>query len=362
MEELTRIPLRSETALHQKRKGGHVAAVFPIHYPRALLRAFNIQPIEVWGPPQVKSSAGTTHVQPYICSIVRNALSFIHAGGLEVTDLFLVPHACDSLQGLGSVLLDFVQPRQSVLPLYLPRNRNQEGLEFLADEFRDLYRRLHKITGLSPRDAQLSDCIRREEEADHMLRKLHENRTRLPMADYELYHIIRAREFLPAEEFISLAQRTCDQSSDSKTAGIPVVISGIVPEPMEVFQAINASGGSVVADDLASCGRRLYPQSTHDNPFLRMAERILNGPPDSTRGDPVEERFENLSKIAERNQARGILFYNVKFCEPELFYYPALRERLAEEGFPSILLEIDLSESLSQQNQTKIEAFLEMLS
>ncbi len=35
-----------------KNRGGSVAAVLPIHYPRALLRAFDIYPIEVWGPPK----------------------------------------------------------------------------------------------------------------------------------------------------------------------------------------------------------------------------------------------------------------------------------------------------------------------
>src|SRR5512143_3353532 len=103
VETPSAIPHRLAVAHAHKERGGLVAAVFPIHYPRALLRAFDILPVEVWGPPKLDSSLGAAHVQPYICSIVRNALSFVLSGGLDVTDFLIVPHACDSLQGLGSV-------------------------------------------------------------------------------------------------------------------------------------------------------------------------------------------------------------------------------------------------------------------
>ncbi len=112
-----------------------VAAVFPIHYPRELLRAFGVLPVEVWGPPAVEADYGATHLQPYLCSIVRNGLSFLLAGGLDVVDLLVVPHACDSLQGLGSILLDFVTPRQPVLPIYLPRGRARVMSTFWSMNF-----------------------------------------------------------------------------------------------------------------------------------------------------------------------------------------------------------------------------------
>ena len=91
------IPTRSQAIQAYKDRGGQIAAVLPIHPPRALLRAFDTLPVEVWGPPAVDASYGGAHLQPYVCSIVRNALSFLLAGGLEVVDYILVPHACDSI-------------------------------------------------------------------------------------------------------------------------------------------------------------------------------------------------------------------------------------------------------------------------
>ena len=119
------IPERLDAIKEHQQRGGSIAAVFPIHYSRALLRAFDLLPVEVWGPSGLGGAHGAAHLQPYVCSIVHNAISFLETGGLEAAEVLIVPHACDSLQGLGSILIDFVQPKQPVLPLYLPRGRRR---------------------------------------------------------------------------------------------------------------------------------------------------------------------------------------------------------------------------------------------
>lgn len=355
------IPRRMSTIREHQQGGGMVAAVFPIHYSRALLRAFGYLPVEVWGPPRVHGVAGEAHVQPYICSIVRNALSFLRQGGLDVVDLLLVPHACDSLQGLGSILLDFVSPSQPVLTLYLPRGRRESDVTFLADELRKLYRELERITARSPSETDLLACIRREEEADRLLAALHQQRPHLPLDDEAFYRLLRSREYLPAERFSALAEATLCQTVEMERDGIPLVLSGIVPEPMSLFQSLAEMGGRVVGDDLACCGRRLYPSGSSDDPFRRMAEQIVYAPPDSTRGSPINERLDHLLRLARTANARGVIFYGVKFCEPELFDLPLLRQGLREAGVPSLTVEMDINDELTQATRTRLAAFLETI-
>ncbi len=130
---------------------------------------------------------------------------------------------------------------------------------------------------------------------------------------------------------------------------------------MDLFEAITGMGGRVVADDLACCGRRLYPPGRSEEPFRRMAERILYAPPDPTRGNPIQKRVEHLLRLADASQARGVVFYNVKFCEPELFDYPDLGRGLQKAGIPSLTIEVDLNDPVSQRVLTRLEAFLEMI-
>jgi benzoyl-CoA reductase/2-hydroxyglutaryl-CoA dehydratase subunit BcrC/BadD/HgdB len=317
--------------------------------------------VEVWGPPAADASRGAEHLQPYVCSIVQNALAYLLEGRLDIADVLVVPHACDSLQGLGSLLLDFVSPSQPVIPIYIPRGRRESDVSFLADELHAVFRHLEEITGLSPSDADLIACIHREEAADSLLLRLHEGRGRLPLSNLDFYRLARSREYLPAEAFSELAQRALDQPEVSVQEGIPILLSGIVPEPMGVLSAIAEMGGRVVADDFAACGRRLYLPGTSEEPFRRMAERIIHGPPDTMRGSPIGERLAHLTRLATESNARGVVFYIVKFCEPELFDLPILRKGLQDAGLPSIVVEVDINDPLSHQLLTRIEAFLEML-
>ncbi|MBI5031062.1 MAG: 2-hydroxyacyl-CoA dehydratase [Chloroflexi bacterium] len=379
------IPRRIKTIRTHKENGGRIAAVLPIHYPRALFRAFDILPVEVWGPPHVDATLGSAHLQPYVCSIVRNALAYLLSGNLDLTDLIVVPHACDSLQGFASILIDFVKPtlhpershsernevesktlllaeRKPILPIYLPRGTRDSDLQFLAAEFRSIYRTLTQITQRNPSDAELMVCIAREEHADDLLAELHRNRSNLPLSQSDLYRLIRSREYLPAEKFIEIVESVARLvARPARSPQLPIILSGIVPEPMTLFDALDAMNAYVVADDFACCGRRLYPRGVSHDPFTRMAERILAAPPDSTRGSAIEERAKHLESLAKTFGAKGIVFYDVKFCEPELFYHPTLRKALSDCGIPSVVIEFDLNDPLSQQTQTRLEAFMEMI-
>jgi len=358
---MIKIPSRIETIRNYKAIGGKVAAVLPIHYSRGLFRAFDILPVEVWGPPHIESGKNAVHLQSYVCSICQNALTYIQQGGLDITDMILVPHACDSLQGLGSVLLDFAPPRQPVYPLYVPRGHRQSDLDFFAAEFHFLYDRLSELTGDFPQDVDLLASIEREEAADSSLRELHEQMRFLPFPNSEVYKLIRSREYLPAEEFTGLAQEALKMVQDTPRTGTPILLEGIVPEPMGIFESLSGFDAVVAGDDLASCGRRVYPAGTSRDPFKRMAERILHAPPDPTRGSSLEERQAHLMEMAARTGAAGIIFYIVKFCEPELFDLPILQKELREAGLPTLLIEVDLNSPFSQQMQTRLGAFLEMI-
>jgi benzoyl-CoA reductase/2-hydroxyglutaryl-CoA dehydratase subunit BcrC/BadD/HgdB len=350
---------RTETIRAHKARGGKVAAVFPIHYPRALLRACGILPVEVWGPPGMDTSQGDAHLQSYTCPIVRAGLTFLLQGGLEQVDLIVVPHACDSLQGFGSILLDFIKPAQPIVPFYLPRDSGEPARRFLVAEISRVLDELCEIDCKRPSSEEIAQAIEREERADSLLAELLAQAAQLPISDRDLYRVVRSREYLPSEEFKEAAKALLERKTEKARSGIPVLLSGIVPEPAGLFDAIAAAGGRVAGDDLCCSGRRLYPKGKGDDPLVRMADGLLSGPPDSTRGSVVDARLDHLMDLVRRHQARGIIFYSMKFCEPELFYLPQLQQGLQAAGIRSVVIESELDQHFPDQAVTRIEAFLE---
>ena len=140
-----------------------------------------------------------------------------------------------------------------------------------------------------------------------------------------------------------------------------MILSGLVPEPLEILDTLQKAGALVAGDDLACSGRRLYRAGSSRDPLQRMAEGILTAAPDSTRGSSVEDRIGHLLKLVRDSGARGVIFYTIKFCEPEQFYLPQVRAALEQAGIRSVAMEGDLDEQIGQQLVTRIEAFRETL-
>ncbi|BBB33547.1 2-hydroxyglutaryl-CoA dehydratase subunit D [Thermotomaculum hydrothermale] len=353
---------RIETIQKFKAKGGKIIGVAPYHYPKAIFRAFNILPVEIWGPPKLNTLESKAHIQTYICSVVHSILTYHLKKNLDICDMFLIPHTCDSLQGLGSIFLDFVKPKQKVFTFYTPRGRRSVDIDFITKEIEKIYNMLSELTGQKPSYKELKKHIEIEEKANLVLKKLLDQRLYLDIDDYKFYSLIRTKEYLPAEEFIEIAKDIyLMYKKDSKIEKTPVIISGLLAEPMEIFKVINQKNGIVAGDDLAITGRRLYPPSEGNNPFNRLAKSIINSPPDPSRGDSVDFRVKRLLEIAKKTNAKGVIFYIVTFCEQEYFYIPHIRKRLRENGIKSILIDTDINQELSQQAITRLEVFMETL-
>ena len=85
-------------------------------------------------------------------------------------------------------------------------------------------------------------------------------------------------------------------------------------------------------------------------------------PPCTTKDSSVSDRVEDLLVKIQQSGAQGIIFYMVKFCEPELFDVPQLTGELRKRGVATLVIDCELNQTLSGQLATRVEAFVEMIS
>ncbi len=339
--------------------GGRVAAVTPISYPRALLRAHGFLPMEIWGPPGVSPALADPHIQSYACSVVRSITAFLLGNGAREASVLVMPHACDSLQGATGVLANHAKPGMPVIPIYLPRTTGQAAAEYLEAELRSVGARLAAISGVEPHDKELAEQIHLEEEADRASLEFISNVLPESGNSGAAYGTLRLREYLPAERYLEALQSFVPEPADPDTT--PLLLSGVLPEPMSLFDVLKDSGARVVADDMACISRRMGPPGTSNNPYRRMAEALLSQAPEPMRGSDLTMRVARLRELCARTGARGVLFWVVKYCEQELFDLPVLQSSLKDLGIRSILLELELTQPLPMQVSGRLEAFCEML-
>lgn len=342
-----------------------MVAVLPIHYPKEILTALDVLAVELWGPPGPPRGDGAGRLQTYVCAVVRNALAFLTSGGADVVDGVLFPHTCDSLQGLATEAIDFGGWGKKAFVFQHPRGADRASARRFAEaELRSLAAELGGWMGRPLTDERLAWAIRLHDEIDICRAALLLGRSRLPLLDTDLYALLRRGEWLwPEEHLRELRDAVAELRPEPAQRGVPILVTGYVPEPPGLLKVLGDAGAYVAADDYAAVGRRVVRRTagSEGDAWAELLARYLAHPPCPTRGTDQERRMRHLVELAERGGARGVLVHVQKFCEPELFDVPAIRRAFAERGLPVLVVEGELERELSGQTETRLEAFVELL-
>ncbi len=359
--------MRKSYIAEQKTKHGRtILAVLPILYPKEILTAMNVLAVEVWGPPGPPRGDDAGRIQTYVCPLVRNAIAFLAAEGIEAVDGVLFPHTCDSIQGLATQLPDLATWPSKPLHFIHPKGEERKSTrKYLKLEMRSLATDLESVTGEALDLDKLVWAIQLHREIDAMRAELTAKRRYCRLNDRELYTLLRRGEFLwPEDHLNELKQAVAELSAEPVQTGVPVMISGIVPEPMSLFDNLNEAGAYVAADDYAAIGRRVVRHSldTIGDPFEALADLYFKTPPCSTRSGSMAKRRDFLDALYRECGAKGLVLHNIKFCEPELFDIPHIRKHFSDRNIPVLYMESEMETELAGQAVTRLEAFVEMAS
>ncbi len=357
-------PSRKEYIRQQKETHGrHLFGVFPAHYPREILWAMNVLPVEIWDPP-LEVSHANAHLQPYICSVVKLGLELILQGQCDDLDGFLFPHTCDSIQNLASIVYDYLDIKKPCYFFYHPKAPyRSSSRRYYLEELQTLASRLEKQLGPLDR-SELKQRVQQGERLASVLRELYALRARgeLCASNTEFYRVIRQGEYLHPDDFLPILEGFLADRKGEADRLYPIILSGILPNPPEILHLLDNLEARVAEDDLLNCSRRLLqPPVAREDPFEALAESYFAMPPCTTKDSPLMERVEFLLQKAAHTDARGVIFCMVKFCEPEFFDLPQVVEELKKKGLASLVVDSELNQGLSGQLATRVEAFLEMI-
>jgi len=355
---------RREYLVKQKKMGRHLLGVFPAQYPKEILWAMNIVPAEIWDPP-LEITEANAHLQPTICSVVKLGLELILQGKCDMLEGFLFPHTCDSIQNLSSVINDYMKVEKPCFFFYHPKAPyGAAGRDFYLNHLKETARSLERHFGPLDHDA-LKQRVQQGRKISGLLTDLYDARAKgeLNVSNEEFYRVIRQGEYLFPDDFIPELEAFLNRDKKQGIRGqAPIILSGVLPNPPELLTLLDDLGVRVAHDDLLIGSRRLLvPKSDSDDPFEQLTESYFSMPPCSTKGSSIAERAAYLFHLVDATGAKGVIFNVVKFCEPEWFDIPNLKEELKKRGVSSLALDTELNQGLSGQIVTRVEAFVEMI-
>jgi benzoyl-CoA reductase/2-hydroxyglutaryl-CoA dehydratase subunit BcrC/BadD/HgdB len=298
---------------------------------------------------------------------VRGSLEDALAGRLFFLHGAVFPHTCDSIQRLSDIWrmnAGFGFHADIILPVKLNTDSAAQYMHAVLNKFKaDLEAGL----GVTITETGLADAIRTGNRVRRNLAKLYALRREHPDAirGSDLHAVFRAALVMDPNELAEALEALSDSLSPPSAPsfdGKRLVLSGGLCGMPDIYRVVEASGGRVVWDDFCSGARYFEGQADETRPPMQaLTERYLRRVVCPAKHAGVYARGNYLLDKVKENNAHGVIFLYLKFCDPHAFDYPYMKAMLDKEGIPNLMFEIEDRLSSEGQLRTRCEAFMEML-
>jgi benzoyl-CoA reductase/2-hydroxyglutaryl-CoA dehydratase subunit BcrC/BadD/HgdB len=159
------------------------------------------------------------------------------------------------------------------------------------------------------------------------------------------------------ELFAEIEERRIDGNYRARL----VIAGGELDEP-EYLSNIEEQGGLSVAEDVCFGARYFWDLVKEEgDPMENIARRYFFHIPCARMVGGFSQRVEFLKQLVNDFKADGIVFQEIKFCQPWEGEAHNIRWRLKKEGIPVLMLEREYHALAAGQVKTRVQAFMENL-
>lgn len=333
--------------------------------PVPLIEAAGFTPYRIFPESKAPDQAGHL-LHDNLCPHVKKVLDRALAGDLPNLEGMVFINSCDSMRRLADAWRE-ARPDDKIILLDLPSTINSLSLDFLSKEYERLSRTLFKWN-----DKPFSKKIILEKITKWNLLAVSVKKIEAAMAkDYfpgtasGLQQVINTAATDSTDKAMAMAQKKIKPEGSAKTGLAPVFIFGNLLFDPKVYDLFEEWNVHVTASDFCTTSRFItqIDTKTDDNIFRSLAASYMEQTPcartmDTTKPGSIAQRIVDRAK---ENNAKGVIGFTLKFCDPYLARIPMIRQALQKESIPFLMLEGDCTMGSMGQQQTRIEAFTEML-
>lgn len=349
----------------KKRAGKKVVGVLPIYAPEELVHAAGMFPVGCWGG-AADISMATKYLPPFACSIMQSVMEYAERGVYKELDAFLVSTPCDTLKAISQNLI-YACPDQKIIILTYPQNNKmQAGVTFAKSEFAKGKAQLEAVAGIAITDQAINESIEIYNDHRRALVEFTETVANNPgvISAVNRHAVIKSGFYMEKEEHTKLVRELSELLKAEKKAwaGKKILLAGIMAEPNGLLEQFDEFQFAVVGDELAQETRQfrtLVPEGS--DPLERLARQWQNREACSVILDGEKKRAKHIATLAKAKQADGVVYCQMKFCDPEEFDYPSIKKACEDAEIPLLHLEIDQLSDSAGQYRTRIQAFHELL-
>lgn len=319
--------------------GGVVGCLTPAA-PLELILAAGLQPLRLQGDPSRPPRLGDTYMEPEVDGEVRSLFDRFLAGDFAALPLVLMSRTSEAHLQLTYYLDEVTKwtdcalpPRRIVDVLQTPQWMTGR---YVRDRFAELAQVLGGI-GTPVTDASLRDAIAQVNAMRQALQRLNMLRRGGQIRGSDMQRITALYGVLAVPDFLALAGDLADAAGPGQL-GPRVMLSGTAQDDTGIYDALEAVGAHVVADDHVH-GERVYAHlvdATAD-PLDALAEHYQLHAPGIRQSPQKAQDARFLSTCRDAGVQADLCV--LEDCDDTLGWdWPRRRDALAGTGIPSALL------------------------
>lgn len=356
---------RHKIARNWKSQNKRVIGWTSTYIPEEIIYAADMLPVRILGSTE-STRLADAYCPDNMCSFCRSCFDLALRGDYEYLDGYVASNSCDNREKMFDLWRHSVK-----IPYFYfintPHTNTEKAHDFFYDELVRFEKSLERAFGSTISDESLREAINVYNENRALLKKVYDLRRKDPplISGAEALEIVLSSMITPKDEHSKLLNQLffeISRRSNSPKSKARLLVSGSVMDNTELLKIVEASGGSVVADDLSTGSRYFWDlvDPKVEPPLHAIAKRYLNKVPCPFMYQS-EDRFKHVREVAKRYKVEGAIIFVLKFCDPHLFDVPLLKQELESSGLPVLYLEWEHAMTGIAQLRTRMEAFIEMI-
>ncbi|MBL6994866.1 2-hydroxyacyl-CoA dehydratase subunit D [Desulfobacula sp.] len=337
--------------------------------PVPLIEAAGFSPYRVFPDTKAPDQAGHL-LHDNLCPHVKKVLDRALADDLPELEGMVFINSCDTMRRLADAWKE-ARPDDKIILIDLPSGTDRLSLDFLSKEYERLSTTLFKWNNETSSPEIISGRIKEKISlwnivAD-LVKKTEEKMSQDFFPGYAsgLQQIINTAATESTDHALAMAQNKLEPEQPAKPGLSPVFVFGNLLFDPKVYDLFEDWNMHVTGTDFCTSSRFVTHVDTglDDNIFRSLAISYLKQTPcartmDTAMPGSIAQR---IVERAKKSNAKGVIGFTLKFCDPYLARVPMIRQALQKESIPFLMLEGDCTTGSMGQQQTRIEAFTEML-
>lgn len=348
--------------------------------PEPLMNVGNAFSVRLRAPRTDSMEISTYYMTSFLCEYTRALLERAIEGGYNFTDCIIAPDGCtmmnrcvenmELLKAMGEGKEHYFFENMEI-----PLKNDDNGLELYVLQCKNhILTPLHEHYGIDVSDEAIRKAVEEHNKVCRLIRAIGEFRKgdKPRITGYEFHVITLATYVAPKNLLIDKLEETLEElktrKPDKKEYRARVVVVGSEIDDSGFIKLIEETGAFVCADRFcygSLPGRNPIELNDDEDALTQVCRAYMQRCqcPRMMNMEKVYGRKEYVKDLAEEYNADGIIYEQVKFCDPWAYERTMGSTMLRDDyGYP--VLSVDRPYSISSslgQMRTRVQAFVESM-